>query len=145
MEKYNDLLINEGFDDINLIISQMKTGLPINDDVLRVKNRNEFSAEAGIGLYLRKTYTFDDQSNLSFRVGGSSYLELLNPYRQLYGSLAGMNGRYKFNRTAHSRARSILKTSIKYQKEHMNLIGELNKYIEDSDGYEVNLKMQYDL
>ena len=35
MEKYNDLLINEGFDDINLIISQMKTGLPINDDVLR--------------------------------------------------------------------------------------------------------------
>ena len=35
MEKYNDLLINEGFDDINLIISQMKTGLPINDNVLR--------------------------------------------------------------------------------------------------------------
>ena len=35
MEEYNDLLINEGFDDINLIISQMKTGLPINDDVLR--------------------------------------------------------------------------------------------------------------
>ena len=35
MEEYNDLLINEGFDDINLIISQMKTGLPINDDALR--------------------------------------------------------------------------------------------------------------
>ena len=35
MEKYNDLLINEGFDDINLIISQIKTGLHINDDALR--------------------------------------------------------------------------------------------------------------
>jgi ankyrin repeat protein len=35
MEQYNDLLVNEGFDDINLIISQMKSGLPINDDVLR--------------------------------------------------------------------------------------------------------------
>ena len=35
MEKYNDLLINEGFDVINLIISQIKTGLHINDDALR--------------------------------------------------------------------------------------------------------------
>ena len=35
MEQYNDLLVNEGFDDINLILSQMKTGLPINDDILR--------------------------------------------------------------------------------------------------------------
>ena len=35
MEKYNDLLENEGFDDINLIIEQMKNGLPINDDTLR--------------------------------------------------------------------------------------------------------------
>ena len=35
MEEYNNLLINEGFDDINLIISQMKTGLPITDDALR--------------------------------------------------------------------------------------------------------------
>ena len=35
MEQYNDLFINEGFDDINLIISQMKNGLPINDDALR--------------------------------------------------------------------------------------------------------------
>ena len=35
MEEYNELLINEGFDDINLIISQMKTGLPITDEALR--------------------------------------------------------------------------------------------------------------
>ena len=35
MEKYNDLLISEGFDDINLIISQMNLGNPITDDALR--------------------------------------------------------------------------------------------------------------
>ena len=35
MEQYKDLLVNEGFDDINLIVTQMKSGLPINDDVLR--------------------------------------------------------------------------------------------------------------
>ena len=35
MEKYNELLENEGFDDINLIVEQMKNGLPINDDALR--------------------------------------------------------------------------------------------------------------
>ena len=35
MEQYKDLLINEGFDDINLIVSQMKNGLPISDDALR--------------------------------------------------------------------------------------------------------------
>ena len=35
MEQYSDLLIEEGFDDINLIISQMKNGIPIHDDALR--------------------------------------------------------------------------------------------------------------
>ena len=35
MEQYKDLLIDEGFDDINLIVSQMKNGLPISDDALR--------------------------------------------------------------------------------------------------------------
>ncbi|MBR1605491.1 MAG: hypothetical protein IJ660_05245 [Alphaproteobacteria bacterium] len=117
----------------------------IHDNMLKIKGHNEFSAEVGIGLYLKKMYTFDNHSSLSFRAGGSTYLELLNPYRQLHGSLAGMSGKYRFNRTAHSRARSVFKTSVKYQKEQMNLIGELNKYIEDADGYEVNLRMQYDL
>jgi hypothetical protein len=35
MEEYNDLLIKEGFDDINLVINQMKNGNPINDDILK--------------------------------------------------------------------------------------------------------------
>ena len=35
MEEYHNLMVDEGFDDINLIISQMKTGLPITDDALR--------------------------------------------------------------------------------------------------------------
>ena len=35
MEQYIDLFINEGFDDINLVINQIKKGNPINDDILR--------------------------------------------------------------------------------------------------------------
>ena len=35
MEQYTDMLIQEGFDDIDLVINQMKTGNPINDDILR--------------------------------------------------------------------------------------------------------------
>ena len=35
MEQYIDLFINEGFDDINLVIDQIKEGNPINDDILR--------------------------------------------------------------------------------------------------------------
>ena len=35
MEQYTDILIQEGFDDIDLVINQMKTGNPINDDILR--------------------------------------------------------------------------------------------------------------
>ena len=35
MEEYSDILIKEGFDDINLVINQMKNGNPINDDILR--------------------------------------------------------------------------------------------------------------
>ena len=35
MEEYNELLIKEGFDDINLVINQMKNGNPINDDILK--------------------------------------------------------------------------------------------------------------
>ena len=35
MEQYTDILIKEGFDDIDLVINQMKTGNPINDDILR--------------------------------------------------------------------------------------------------------------
>ena len=35
MEQYIDLFINEGFDDINLVIKQMKKGNPITDDNLR--------------------------------------------------------------------------------------------------------------
>ena len=35
MEEYIDILINNGFDDINLVINQMKKGCPINDDILK--------------------------------------------------------------------------------------------------------------
>ena len=35
MEQYTDILIKEGFDDIDLVINQMRTGNPINDDILR--------------------------------------------------------------------------------------------------------------
>ena len=35
MEEYIDILINNGFDDINLVIKQMKKGNPINDDILK--------------------------------------------------------------------------------------------------------------
>ena len=35
MQQYGDILISEGFDDINLILNQMKEGLPILDDSLK--------------------------------------------------------------------------------------------------------------
>ena len=35
MQQYGDILISEGFDDINLIINQMKEGFPISDDLLK--------------------------------------------------------------------------------------------------------------
>ena len=34
MEQYIDLFINAGYDDIKIVINQMKTGTPINDDIL---------------------------------------------------------------------------------------------------------------
>ena len=35
MQQYGDILISEGFDDINLILNQMKEGFPILDDSLK--------------------------------------------------------------------------------------------------------------
>lgn len=112
---------------------------------LMIDSHNDISAEIGIGLYLKKIFNFAHQNSLSVRAGGSTYLELLNPYRQLHGSLAGMNGYYKLNKTKYSRNRSVLRTGVQYHQNQINLIGELNKYIEDTDGYEVNLQMKYDL
>ena len=35
MQHYGDILISEGFDDINLIVHQMKEGFPVLDDTLK--------------------------------------------------------------------------------------------------------------
>lgn len=112
---------------------------------LNVDSHNDLSVELGIGLYAKKTFEFDENNSLSVRAGGSTYLELLSPYRNLYGSMNGMNGSYRFNRTANSKTRSVLSTGVNYRHGQMNLIGELNKYIEDTDGYEINCSMQYGL
>ena len=112
---------------------------------INIEEHNDLSAEIGIGLYLKKRLEFAENRSLSVRVGGSSYLEMLHPYKNLHGKMAGMNGTYTFNKPTKSKTHSLLKTSVKYQQDNINLIGELNKYLEDSDGYEVNLNMQYDL
>lgn len=128
-----------------LNIAGLYTSKIKEDGGLVIDNHNDVSAEIGFGLYLKRTFEFANRNTLSFRVGGSTYMEMLNPYQRLHGSMPQMIGSYKLNKTAASKTHSVLKTSVKYQKDQMNLIGELNKYIEDSDGYEVNLRMQYDL
>lgn len=112
---------------------------------LNIDGHNDLSAELGIGLYAKKTFEFDDNNSLSIRAGGSTYLELLNPYRRLSGSMDGMNGSYRLNQTSNSKTRSVLSTGVNYRHGQMNLIGELNKYLEDTDGYEINCSMQYGL
>ena len=112
---------------------------------LNVDSHNDISAEIGIGLYLKKRFEFANKRNLSVRIGGSTYYEMLHPYKKLHGSLPGMLGSYNFSKPSKSKNHSVLKASVKYQQDHINLIGELNKYIEDTDGYEFNLNMQYDL
>lgn len=131
---------NAEFNIAGLYTSKIK-----EDSGLNIDSHNDVSAEIGLGLYLKKTFEFSNQGNLTVRAGGSTYLEMLNPYHRLHGAMPQMAGSYKLNKTSASKTRSVLKTSVKYQKEQMNLIGELNKYIEDSDGYEVDLRMQYDL
>ena len=112
---------------------------------LNIKGYNDISAELGFGLYASKDFEFDNNSILKVRVGGSTYFELLNPYQRMSGHLSGMIGEYKFNKTSHSKNRSVLNTSVKYQHGDINLIGELNKYIEDTDGYEVNMQYHHKL
>jgi outer membrane autotransporter protein len=99
---------------------------------LNVNSHNDISAEIGIGLYIKKRLEFAKKRSLSMRVGGGTYLELLNPYKTLKGSIPGMMGSYNFNKRKNNRNRSVLKTSIKYKQNNLDLIGELNKL-----GYEI--------
>lgn len=117
----------------------------MDDNAIRIKGHHTHSAEVGVGLYLKKRLEFANQSSLSFRAGGSIYQELLDPYVSLHGHLAGMAGDYKFNKLKASKTRSVLKTTVQYKQGQMNLFGELAKYIEDADGYEVNVYMKYEL
>jgi len=112
---------------------------------LNIKGHNDISTELGFGIYATKDFEFENRGNLSLRVGGSTYFELLNPYQRITGSLSGMNGEYKFNKSSYSKNRSVLNTSVEYQHGNMNLIAELKKYIEETDGYEVNMQYQHKL
>lgn len=117
----------------------------IKEKGLLIGNHNDISLEIGIGLYLKKKFEFNNHNSLSFRLGGSIYQELLNPYASLYGSLEGMSGKYKLNQPSVSKTRSVLKTTVKYQQGQLEFLGNVKKYIEDTDGYEVDLNMQYNL
>lgn len=113
------------------------------NEKLSIDASNNLSVELGLGLYARRSFVFDENNELTLRLGGTVYHEFADPYHQMTAQMYGMSGDYNLNSYTVQRNRAILNARADYRYQQLNFYGQFIRYIEDNGGYEINTGLDY--
>ncbi|MBO5443119.1 MAG: hypothetical protein J6A33_04970 [Alphaproteobacteria bacterium] len=110
---------------------------------LEVNSANNVSVEGGLGLYAKKEYELTEDDVLKLRLGGTYYHEFNNPYQAAKARIDGLNGSYHMDSYDAQRDRGVLSARADYKHNEFNFYAEINKYLEEDDGYSINAGVGY--
>ena len=109
---------------------------------LRVKEQNNYSLEAGLGLHADKQVNFDEQSALSFNLSAAVYHEFGNPYETKV-TVNGMSGSFAVKDENRGANRAALRSGFEYTRGGAKLSGSLMSYFDRSLNSKASLNLKY--
>ena len=109
---------------------------------LRVKEQNNYSLEAGLGLHADKQVNFDEQSALSFNLSAAVYHEFGNPYETKV-TVNGMSGNFAVKDENRGANRAVLRSNFKFTRGNTVLGGALMSYFDRSLNSKASLNLKY--
>lgn len=109
---------------------------------LRVKEQNNYSLEAGLGLHAGKQVNFDEQSALSFNLSAAVYHEFGNPYETKV-TVNGMNGSFAVKDENRGANRAVLRSNFEFTRGNTVLGGALMSYFDRSLNSKASLNLKY--
>ena len=112
---------------------------------LKVKQSNHLSAEAGIGLYIKKSFSDEKYGKLTARLGGAYYHEFANPYRRIRAGFADGVGSFSINDYAgiYSRDRAVLSAMLNYEYKRIALYLKYNRFIQRKNSQNLDMGVKY--
>lgn len=117
----------------------------INMGDLKVKNSSHLSAEAGIGLYIKKSFSNEKYGKLTARLGGAYYHEFANPYRRMRAGFTGGVGSFSINDYAgiYNRDRAVLSAMLNYEYKRIALYLKYNRLIQRKNSQNLDMGIKY--
>ena len=109
---------------------------------LRVKEQNNYSLEAGLGLHAGKQVNFDEQSALSFNLSAAVYHEFGNPYETKV-TVNGMSGNFAVKDENRGANRAALRSNFEFTRGNTVLGGALMSYFDRSLNSKASLNLKY--
>ena len=107
---------------------------------LKIKSQNNYSIEAGIGLYASKETKFSKDSSLRFNGGVALYHEFADPYKMKLG-MEGMSGTFTLRDENRSDNRAVVQSEIEFKHNNFSIVGNIASYIDRK--YETNTTLDF--
>ena len=116
--------------ELNLLSSIQKGSENKKEYSLNIKSQSNYSAEAGVGLWLSKEMELPKDSRLKFTVGAMAYHDFADPYKLKVG-MTGMDGFFTLRDDDHSQNHQLIKAAFEYDKNDFALYGAFTSYIDN--------------
>lgn len=112
------------------------------EGAINADSNNLLSLEAGLGAYLSKEHSFDEDNKLGIRIGGVYYVEFLDSDEGIDASLSGMNGKYKIRHDSDA-GRAVLSAKVNYDYKDLSLYATVEQEMGNNDALTVDVGAQY--
>lgn len=112
------------------------------NSALSVDSNNSLSLEGGLGAYLAKEFSFNENNKLSVQIGGIYYVEFLDPDDGYDATMAEMSRRYKIKNKSQD-DRAVLSLRLNYNYKDLMLYSTLEKETGTGKAFSVDAGVQY--
>lgn len=116
-----------------------------SSQALKVKGTHNLSAEAGVGLFLKREMSMSKYGKLGMKIGGIYYRELADPYDEIRARNVGGTGSFVINDYAglYKKDRAILEAAIDYEYKALSVVFKYNKILQKNNPEFFDLGLRY--
>lgn len=109
---------------------------------ITVDSTNNISAEAGLGLYAKKSVEFDEDNKLKIRAGATLYKEF-GDYDNAKASMFGLSGNYNVKGYERDNSRGVISGRLDYTHKTINFYTEASRTIERDNSYDIRAGVEF--
>ena len=110
---------------------------------LNIKSQNNYSVEAGLGLYANKNVRFGHNQRLQMHAGVAAYHEFADPYTTEL-EMQDMNGSFKVRDARRKDNRAVVRAGFDYNfGSDFSLIGAIASFVDGTTHTNANLDFKY--